>query len=315
MSIRQLIASRIWHAILVLILVSIVIFLAVEVLPGDVARRMLGREAPEESIELLRQTLGLNDPLIVRYGRWLWSVVSLDFGTSMATHKPVWSIILPRLNNTLLLSGVAFLAYFPLVVVLAMIQAVNHDELADHSITVVTILVLSMPEFLLATVMLLTFGLKFGWLPVSSVLKPSMSSMDVFRAIILPAVTLTLIMAVYAVRMLRDNLIDVLSADFVTMARFKGLSRWRILFRHVLPNAIAPTLNITALNLSYLIGGVVIVERVFAFPGFGSLMIDSLQLRDTPLIEACVMIAAFTYIAGNLLADIVTVALNPKLRA
>ncbi len=314
MSIRRLILNRLVHAALVLFLVSIVVFVAVEILPGDIARRILGREALESSVELLREKLGLNDPLVFRYGRWLWSVASLDFGTSMANNKPAWDIIAPKLANTAMLSAFACLLYFPLVLGLAMVQAVNQHSAIDHTITVVTILILSTPEFLLATLMLLTFGLKLGWLPVTSVLKANMSALAVFRALILPAIALALIMAVYAVRMLRDNLIEALDADFVTMARFKGLGRTRILLRHVLPNAIAPTLNITALNLSYLIGGVVIVERVFAFPGFGSLMIDSLQLRDVPLIEACVMIAAFTYIAGNLIADVLSISINPRLR-
>jgi len=161
---------------------------------------------------------------------------------------------------------------------------------------------------------LLCFGLWLNWFPVVSTLYSGMSLAQLGSALILPAVSLAIIMSTHAVRMLRDNLIETLDSEFVTMAEFKGLSPLRILLRHVLPNALGPTLNITALNLSYVIGGVVLIERVFVFPGFGSLMIDSLQLRDVPLIEACVLIAASVYVLGNLVADIVSIWLNPKLQ-
>ena len=312
---ETLIFRRVFQAVVTLFLVSLIIFLAIEVLPGDIARRILGRDAPEAALEQLRVQLHLHDPLIDRYRTWLSGIAQFDLGTSVANRKPVWDIVAPRLQVTAILSAVALLIYIPLVLLVAMIQAVNRDRSVDHALTIATIIVLSTPEFVLATLLLLTFGVALSWLPVASTLFTGMPITEFLRALAMPSVTLALVMAAYAVRMLRDNLIEMLDSDFVTMAEFKGLTRTRILLRHVLPNAVAPTLNVTALNLSYLIGGVVIVERVFVFPGFGSLLIDSLQLRDVPLIEACVLIAAAVYILSNLVADLLSIWLNPRLRA
>jgi peptide/nickel transport system permease protein len=179
---------------------------------------------------------------------------------------------------------------------------------------VVTLVLLSMPDFLLATILLFLFVVVFRLFPAISLVDPSSTALDYLWATTLPALTLAIVMAVYAVRMLRDNLIEVLDSDYIRMAELKGLSARRVLFRHALPNALVPTLNVTALNLAYLVGGVVVVEKVFSYPGFGSLLVDSLQLRDLPVIEATVMIAALVYVGANLLADIASVLLNPRLR-
>jgi peptide/nickel transport system permease protein len=177
----------------------------------------------------------------------------------------------------------------------------------------VTLVLLSLPDFLLATLLLLCFVIYIPVLPAISLVDQSSSAWEYFRAMTLPAVTLAIVMAVYAVRMLRDNLIEVLESDYVRMAELKGLSAQHVLLRHALPNALVPTLNVTALNLAYLVGGVVVVEKVFSYPGFGSLLVDSLQLRDLPVIEVTVMIAALVYISANLLADIAAILLNPRL--
>ena len=177
----------------------------------------------------------------------------------------------------------------------------------------VTLVLLSMPDFLLATLLLLGFVIYIPVLPAISLVDQSSSAWEYFRAMTLPAVTLAVVMAVYAVRMLRDNLIEVLESDYVRMAELKGLSARHVLLRHALPNALVPTLNVTALNLAYLVGGVVVVEKVFSYPGFGSLLVDSLQLRDLPVIEVTVMIAALVYISANLFADIAAILLNPRL--
>ena len=193
-------------------------------------------------------------------------------------------------------------------------QALNRDRPIDHAFSVVTLVLLSLPDFLLATILLLAFVVMIPLLPAISLVDDTSSGWEYFRAMTLPALTLAIVMAVYAVRMLRDNLIEVLDSDYIRMAELKGLSRKRVLLRHALPNALVPTLNITALNLAYLVGGVVVVEKVFSYPGFGSLLVDSLQLRDLPVIEATVMIAAFVYVAANLIADVAAILLNPRLR-
>lgn len=302
-------------AAVTLLLVSLIIFMMLEVLPGDVASRILGRDATEATLAQLRVDLGLDQPAPLRYLGWLGGLLTGDLGQSLVSSRPVSEILAPRIFNTVLLSVYAFLLYLPLTLVPALIQAIRRDRGADHIFSVITLVLLSMPDFLLATVLLLIFVIYVPVLPAISLVDQSSSVIEYLRAMTLPALTLAIVMSVYAVRMLRDNLIEVLDSDYVRMAELKGLSPRRVLLRHALPNALVPTLNITALNLAYLIGGVVVVEKVFSYPGFGSLLVDSLQLRDLPVIEATVMIAALVYVSANLLADIAAILLNPRISA
>lgn len=315
MSLLRLISGRILLSLLTLLIVSALIFWILEVLPGDVASRILGRDATPETLALLRAQLHLYDPALTRYLRWLSGMATGDFGTALTSSRPIVQILEPRIFNTVLLAGYAFILYLPLALIPALIQAVRRDRPTDHVLSAVTLVLLSMPDFLIATLLLVTFVVTVPLLPAISLVDQSSTALEYFRAMTLPAITLAIVMAVYAVRMLRDNLIEVLGSDYVRMAELKGLSRRKVLLRHALPNALVPTLNITALNLAYLIGGVVVVEKVFSYPGFGSLLVDSLQLRDLPLIEATVLIAAAVYITANLLADIGAILLNPRLRA
>lgn len=315
MPILRLVAGRILLSLVTLLIVSLIVFAVLEVLPGDVATRILGRDATPEALELLRAKLGLNDPAPVRYLHWLGGLLSGDFGQSLVSSRPVTEILAPRIYNTVLLSAYAFLLYLPLTILPALIQAIRRDRPVDHGLSIVTLVLLSMPDFLLATILLFTFVVLVPILPAISLVDHSSSAMDYLRAMTLPALTLAIVMAVYAVRMLRDNLIEVLDSDYVRMAELKGLSAQRVLLRHALPNALVPTLNVTALNLAYLVGGVVVVEKVFSYPGFGSLLVDSLQLRDLPVIESTVMIAALVYVGANLIADVAAMLLNPRLRA
>jgi peptide/nickel transport system permease protein len=310
----RLIAGRILLSLLTLLIVSLFVFAVLEVLPGDVATRILGRDATPEALELLRAKLGLNDPAPLRYLHWLGGLLSGDLGQSLASSRQVGEILAPRIYNTILLSAYAFLLYLPLTVLPALIQAIRRDRPVDHGLSIVTLVLLSMPDFLLGTILLFTFVVLVPVLPAISLVDHSSSALDYLRAMTLPALTLAIVMAVYAVRMLRDSLIEILDSEYIRMAELKGLSARRILLRHALPNALVPTLNVTALNLAYLVGGVVVVERVFSYPGFGSLLVDSLQLRDLPVIETTVMFAALVYIGANLIADIAAVLLNPRLR-
>jgi peptide/nickel transport system permease protein len=201
-----------------------------------------------------------------------------------------------------------------LTVIPALAQAVRRDGWLDHALSVVTLVLLSMPDFLLGTMLLVAFVIVVPLLPAMSLVDETSSIGEYLRAMTLPALTLAIVMAVYAARMLRDNLIEVLDSDYVRMAELKGLSAGRVLLRHALPNSVVPTLNVTALNLAYLVGGVVVVEKVFSYPGFGGLLVDALQLRDLPVIEATIMIAASVYIVANLIADVAAILLNPRLR-
>jgi peptide/nickel transport system permease protein len=310
----RLVVSRVLLSLLTLLLVSIIVFAMLEVLPGDVASRILGRDATPESLAALRAQLHLDQPAPQRYLDWLGGMLRGDFGEALTSSRPVTEILAPRIFNTLVLSAVAFVLYLPLALIPAVVQAMRREGPLDHGLSVITLVLLSTPDFLLGTLLLIAFVITIPIFPAMSLVDQSSGMAEYLRAIALPAVTLAIVMAVYAVRMLRDNLIEVLDSEYVRMAELKGLPRRHVLLRHALPNALVPTLNITALNLAYLIGGVVIVEKVFSYPGFGSLLVDALQLRDLPLIEATVLIAAAVYVGANLLADIGAILLNPRLR-
>lgn len=314
MTLFRLVIGRVLLSLVTLLLVSFIVFSMLEILPGDVATRILGRDATEESLATLRDRLGLDRPALLRYGEWLGNMVTGDFGQSLVSGRRVAEILGPRIFNTVLLSVYAFLLYLPLTLIPAIIQAVRRDRTIDHGLSAVTLVLLSMPDFLLATVLMIIFVMALPVFPAMSMVDQSSGWLEYIKAMTLPAVTLALVMAVYAVRMLRDNLIEVLDSDYVRMAELKGMPARRVLLRHALPNALIPTLNVTALNLAYLVGGVVVVEKVFGYPGFGSLLVDSLQLRDLPVIEATVVLAASVYIAANLLADAAAILLNPRLR-
>ncbi|MEA2779281.1 MAG: peptide/nickel transport system permease protein [Rhodospirillaceae bacterium] len=315
MDIAFLIGRRLTTSVITLLLVSAIIFSMVELLPGDAATRILGREATPETLAVVREKLHLDRPAFERYAVWLSGIATGDLGSSLTSDRAINEILAPRIANTLLLSLFAFILYLPLALIPAAAQALNRDRPTDHALSVITLVLLSIPDFLMAAILLISFVVWLPWLPAKSAIHPGMGFADLLRALVLPGSTLAIVMATYAVRMLRDNLVEVLESEYVRMAELRGLSRGYVLFRHALPNALIPTLNVTALNLAYLIGGVVIVERLFAFPGFGSLLVDALQLRDVPLIEATVLIAAAVYIGANLLADIGAILLNPRLRS
>lgn len=314
MQIIALCLKRTGTAFFTLLLVSLIIFVAVEVIPGDAASRVAGRDATPETLQILRDRMNLDQPPVERYLTWLGGVMVGDFGEVLTSGRPVGEVLSSRVRNTLIMSGMAFALYFPLVLIPAIFQAVRRDKAADHALSSITLVLLSIPDFVLATFLLLLFAVSIPLFPAMSTVDDRSSLLDIVHVSVLPAITLAIVMAVYAVRMLREGLIDVLEADFVRMARLKGLSQRRILLRHALPNAVVPTLNVTALNLAYLIGGVVVVERVYSFPGFGSLIVDSLKLLDVPLIQATVLLAAAVYIGANLAVDITAILLNPRLR-
>ena len=315
MQILRLIGGRILLSLLTLLLVSLIIFAAVEVLPGDAATRMLGREATPATLATLRAQLHLDVPAPLRYLHWLGGALRGDFGIALTSTRPISVIVGPKLFNTLVLALAAFLLYLPLAIIPALVQAVRRDRPIDHGLSAITLALLSTPDFLLGTILLFIFAATARLLPTMSIVDDSSTFAEYLYAIALPAMTLAIVMAVYAVRMLRDNLIEVLDSDFVRMAELKGLSRGRVMLRHALPNALIPSLNVTALNVGYVIGGVVVVEQVFSYPGLGNQMVNALQLRDYPLFEATVLIASGIYIAANLVADVGAILLNPRLRS
>ena len=309
-----LILKRIFSALITLLIVSALIYGFLEILPGDVATRMLGRTATPETLANLREQLGLNEPALKRYFLWLYNIFQGDFGTALTSKRPITEILAPKIFNTLILSGCAFILYLPLSFITALLQAYYKNKNIDISLSIITLIILSLPDFIIGTIMIIVFVVVFPIFPAISLVGEYSDLSEWFMALVMPSITLALVMSVYAVRMLRDNLIEVLDSEYIFMAKLKGLSKSTVLIKHALPNAIIPTLNVTALNLGFLIGGVVIVEKIFTFPGFGNLLIDSIKFRDLPLVEATILIAAAFYIFANLLTDILSIIFNPKLR-
>ena len=271
------VSTRLILSIFTLLLVSITIFIALDVLPGDVATRALGRFATEEQKAIFREKMHLNSPIYERYLIWVGNAVRGDFGYSLMSERPVTEIIAPKLRNTLILAVYAFVLYVPMTLILAILSATKRNTPTDNTISVVTLVGLSIPEFLLATLLLILFSVKIPLFPSMSVLENVKTLPDYLRTLTLPALTLAIVMSVYSVRMLRENLIEILSSDYIKVASLKGLSTWQVAWRHAVPNALQPTLNTVALNLAYLIGGVVVVERVFAYPGMGSQLVNGIN--------------------------------------
>lgn len=312
--ILKLILSRLVTGLVTLLAVSIIIFVSTEILPGDVAARALGRFATEDAKKLFREQLHLDRPIPERYLIWLGGVVRGDLSKSIINQNDISQVIAPKLRKTLLLGLYALVLYVPLSVTLASLSAVYRERTTDHIISLLTLIGLSIPEFVLATILLIFFAVQNKFFPVLSVIETAKTPLEVIRDLTLPAVTLAIAMSVYAIRMLRDSLIEILDSEYVRMATLKGLPRYRVVLKHALPNALVPALNVTALNLAYLIGGVVVVERVFSYDGIGSLLVDAVFLRDAPLIEAAALLVSAVYILANLFADVMAIVLNPRLR-
>jgi peptide/nickel transport system permease protein len=310
----RLVASRLLLSAGTFLLVSVLIFAIVEILPGDAASRILGRDATPEMVAQLRERLGLNDPALVRYGRWLSNAVRGDLGTSLAGNRPVSEVVAPRLENTLILAAAAVALYLPLSFGVGVVTAMFHHRAPDNVLSTLALLGMSMPEFVIGTLLIVVFAASLGWLPALSMLTDGEPLSVAVKKLILPVLTLMAAMTAYGVRMLRDGLIEVFEAEFVRMATLRGLPRWRVIFRHALPSAILPMLNVTALSIAWLIGGVVVVETVFTFPGLGRLLINSIGDLDVPIIEAVVLIMAFAYVLVNLAVDAAAILLDPRLR-
>ncbi len=297
-----------------LLMVSVVVFAAIEIIPGDAATRYLGRDATPEALEVLRERMHLNDPAHERYIKWISGAVTGDFGTSLTSGRPVTEVLAPKIFNTVILATVAFLVYIPFSVVPAVFAAANRDKLMDHMISSINLLAVSIPPFLLATFLLILFVITFPILPAISAVTDESTVGEFAIAIILPVMTMAIVMAAHTMRMLRDNLIEVFDSDYIRMAELKGMSKHRVLLRHALPNALGPSLHITALNINFLVSGMVVVEKVFAFPGFGRELVDALLVEDQPVVQATVLLASMVYIFANLAADLGSMLLNPRLR-
>ncbi len=297
--------------------VSIVVFSSLEFLPGDFATSVLGRNATEETIEVFRKDLGLDLPPVQRYFQWIGGVLQGDLGYSFAgrafSPRPVSDIILPRLGNTLFLAGITAVVATPIALMLGLLAALYRNSRFDRLVNAGTLSMIAMPEFLVAYLVILVLAIKFPLFYSMSTLSPGMGFLEKLQAIALPVLTLSLVIIAHMMRMTRAAIIGVLASPYIEMARLKGMSRWRVIFRHALPNALGPIVNVIAFSLAYLVVGVVVIEVVFVYPGIGQTMVDAVRNRDIPVVQACTLIFAVTYIVLNLLADIIAIATNPRL--
>lgn len=314
MTLLRLIIQRLLLGIAILFVVSALIFAGTEILPGDVAQAILGQGATPELLENVRIRLGLNDPAPVRYFRWLGNLVSGNLGVSMVSGADIGQLLSERIGNTLMLAGVTALIAVPLAILLGLLSAIKPNSLTDRTISTVSLSLISLPDFLIAIVLVMIFAVKLSWLPAIANLRPGQDFATVARMMVLPVTVLVFTVLAHMVRMTRTAVINVLSSPATEMAILKGVPRWRLLLVHALPNALAPIANVIALNLAYLISGIVVVETLFNFSGLGRLMVESVTTRDIPVVQVCAIIFCAVYVLLNLLADIVAIVSNPRLR-
>jgi len=310
----KIIFGRLALGVLTLLAVSVLIFAATEVLPGDVASAVLGQGATPETLAVFRKELGLDRPATTRYLEWFWGAVRGDLGVSMTNKRPILEEVAPRFRNTMFLASFAALIAVPLAVGLGIVSAINEGKLVDRTANVLTLMTISVPEFFIAYVLILVFAVQLDWFPSLATVNSDMGLLEKLYVAALPAVTLTLLVTAHMLRMTRASVLSVMSQPYIEMAFLKGMRRTRVIIKHALPNAAGPIITVVALNLAYLIVGVVVIEVVFVYPGIGQLMVDAVSKRDLPVVQACGLIFAGAFIVLNTLADILAILVNPRLR-
>ena len=286
----QMVLRRIGIGFVTLLVVSLIVFVGTSILPGDVAQIILGQSATEETLAVLRAELGLDQPGYVRYFSWLGNMVSGDLGTSKAGGASISSLIDSRLGNTMKMAGLVAAISIPFSVSLGLYAAMHPGTWLDRGVTFMTLSTISVPEFFIATLLVLILAVELHWLPSTAYLSGNESGLQLLKALAMPILTLVIVVSAQMIRMTRAGILNVMSSPYIEMAILKGVPRRRIILRHALLNAIGPIVNVIALNLAYLVSGVVIVETIFAYPGLAKLMIDGVQTRDLPLVQALSLI-------------------------
>ncbi len=308
-----MVVQRLALGVVTLFVVSLIIFLGVELLPGDLTQAILGQAATPETVAAFRRELGLDLPPHTRYLEWLGNIVQGDLGRSLANNREISELISGRLYNTLFLAAIAAVISVPLALTLGVLAALYRNSLFDRIINIVTLTSISFPEFFVAYILILFLSVNAGWFPSISNISDQLPFWErVFRCI-LPALTLTLVVVAHMMRMTRAAIINLLASPYIEMANLKGLTRSRIIVRHALPNALAPIINVVVINLAYLVVGVVVVEVVFVYPGMGQLLVDSVTKRDIPVVQSTTLFFAGAFVLLNLTADILAIVTNPRL--
>ncbi len=310
----RLVLRRLGLGLITLLVISVIIFFMIELLPGDIAEAVLGQGATPENLAALRKEMGLDTPAPMRYLNWLAGAVTGDYGNSIVTGERVIAVIGERLMRTLFLAAYAAVIAVPVSIVLGIIVALLRNSVFDRVANVVTLTAISSPEFFLGYILVLYLAVKTGMFPAISSVSNNLGFLDLLHRTFLPALTLVLVVTAHMMRMTRASIINLLASPYIEMARLKGTSPWKVIVRHALPNAWVPIINVVALNLGYLVTGVVLVEVVFVYPGIGQALVDAVTKRDFPVVQACCLIFAATFILLNLAADVGAILTNPRLR-
>ncbi len=309
-----LVVKRIAMGFLTIIVISVLIFIGVEALPGDLATAILGQEATPETVAAFRKELKLDLPPHVRYFAWLGDFMKGELGTSLANKRPVAELIYWRFANTIFLAASAAVVAVPVAIILGILAALYRNSLFDKTISMVTLSTISFPEFFVAYILIALLSVQLIIFPSISNINDQMTFGQKLHAIVLPCLTLTLVVVAHMMRQTRAAIINILASPFIEMARLKGIKRLRVIVLHAFPNALSPVINVVALNLAYLVVGVVIVEVVFVYPGLGQLLVDSVSKRDIPVVQASGLVFATVYVSLNLLADVLSILTNPRMR-
>ena len=312
--VTKLVAQRLALGLLLLFAVSVLIFAGTQILPGDVAQSILGQSATPEALANLRRELGLNEPAIIRYFIWLGGLLTGDLGSSLSSGADIAEAIGSRLANTLFLAAVAAVVSVPLAILLGLVAVRYLNRWPDKLISAVTLASISLPEFFIGYVLIFVVAVELAWFPSIATVYDSMSFLERLSAVALPAATLTLVVLAHMMRMTRAAILNVMQSAYVETAELKGLSAFDVIRKHAFPNAIAPIVNVVMLNLAFLVVGVVVVEVIFVYPGMGQYLVDHVAKRDVPVVQACGLVFAAFYIGLNLIADIVAIVTNPRLR-
>lgn len=311
--ILTMVLKRLALGVLTIIVISLLIFVGVEALPGDLATAVLGQEATPETVAAFRKELKLDLPPHERYVAWLGAFLKGDLGNSLANKRPVADLIGWRFANTMFLASTAAVISVPIAILLGLLAALYRGTWFDNAISTSTLSLISFPEFFIAYILIALLAVQAIIFPSISAINDQMTFWQKIHAIILPSLTLTFIVTAHMMRQTRAAIINVLASSYIEMASLKGLKRMRVIVVHAFPNALSPVINVVAINLAYLIVGVVIVEVVFVYPGLGQLLVDSVSKRDIPVVQASGLIFAAVYVSLNLLADILSILSNPRL--
>ena len=310
-----LICKRIGLGLITLFIVSLITFIGVEVLPGDACTAYLEREAFGAQLEACIKRLGLDIPSYERYISWAYNAIQGNFGYSLSGQMPITEVLGPRVKNSLILASAAIIIGIPTALILGIITALWRDKFPDIVISTIAIFSMTIPEFISATLLILVVAIWLEWLPGIVIVSTDATFLELLPNIILPVIAIAMIMTAHMARMVRSSVIQVMASDYVQMAILKGVPYWKMVFKHVLPNALLPAINVVALTIAWLLGGVVVTEVVFNYPGLGRLVIESISNRDLPVVQALAIILASIYVSINLIADLMTLMLNPRLKS